>query len=61
MHLNLTKKLNFASGKGLLDIDVQIEEGTFVAISGTSGSGKTTLLRLISRVGEREWFYQNKG
>ncbi len=48
MHLNLTKKLNFANGKGLLDIDVQIEEGTFVAISGTSGSGKTTLLRLIA-------------
>lgn len=48
MHLNLTKKLNFASGKGLLDIDVQIAEGTFVAISGTSGSGKTTLLRLIA-------------
>jgi len=48
LHLNLTKKLNFASGKALLDIDVQIAEGTFVAISGPSGSGKTTLLRLIA-------------
>ncbi|MFK7983491.1 MAG: ABC transporter ATP-binding protein [Saprospiraceae bacterium] len=48
MNLNLKKKLNFASGKSLLDIDVQIEEGAFVAISGPSGSGKTTLLRLIA-------------
>lgn len=48
MNLNLKKKLNFASGKGLLDIDVQIAAGTFVAISGASGSGKTTLLRLIA-------------
>lgn len=48
MHLQLKKQLNFASGKSLLDIDVQIEAGTFVAISGASGSGKTTLLRLIA-------------
>jgi len=48
LYLTLKKELNFASGKGLLDIDVQIAAGTFVAISGTSGSGKTTLLRLIA-------------
>ena len=48
MYLTLKKELNFAGGKGLLDIDVQIEAGIFVAISGPSGSGKTTLLRLIA-------------
>ena len=28
-------------------IDLQIEEGSFVAIVGRSGSGKSTLMRLI--------------
>ncbi len=60
MHLNLTKKLNFASGKGLLDIDVQIEEGAFVAISGPSGSGKTTLLRLIAGLEKGKGFIKIK-
>ncbi len=31
----------------LTDIDLQIEEGDFVALMGPSGSGKTTLLNLI--------------
>ena len=42
------KELNFARGKMMLDVDISIEKGAFVAISGPSGSGKTTLLRLIS-------------
>ncbi len=48
MTIQLKKQLNFAEGAGWLDIDIQIEEGTFVAISGASGSGKTSLLRLIA-------------
>lgn len=48
MKIKLQKQLNFAEGKGLLDIDTEIEEGDFVAISGASGSGKTSLLRLIT-------------
>ena len=48
MTIQLKKQLNFAEGTGWLDIDTQIEEGTFVAISGASGSGKTSLLRLIA-------------
>ena len=60
MHLNLKKKLNFASGKALLDIDVQIAEGTFVAISGPSGSGKTTLLRLIAGLEKGKGFIKIK-
>lgn len=48
MILKLKKQLNFAEGPGWLDIDTQIQEGNFVAISGASGSGKTSLLRLIA-------------
>ena len=48
MRIKLKKQLNFAEGTGMLDIDTQIEEGSFVAISGASGSGKTSLLRQIT-------------
>lgn len=33
--------------KALLDINMQVKEGEFIAIVGTSGSGKSTLLNLI--------------
>lgn len=46
--LQVKKELNFAKGKMMLDVDISIPEGEFVALSGPSGSGKTTLLRLIS-------------
>lgn len=46
--IQIQKKLDSAQGEMLLDIDMHIEAGTFVAISGPSGSGKTTLLRIIA-------------
>lgn len=52
MILKIKKSLNFAEGKGLLDIDTNIEAGSLVAISGPSGSGKTTLLRIIAGLNE---------
>ena len=36
--------------KGLKDINLQIEQGEFVAIIGLSGAGKSTLIRTINRM-----------
>lgn len=36
--------------KGLQDIDLNIEQGEFVAIIGLSGAGKSTLIRTINRM-----------
>jgi zinc transport system ATP-binding protein len=49
----LTIKLedaSFAYGRGplvLRDVDLEVEQGEFVAIAGPNGGGKTTLLRLV--------------
>jgi zinc transport system ATP-binding protein len=42
--------VSFAYGRGapvLDDVDLEVEQGEFVAIAGPNGGGKTTLLRLI--------------
>jgi putative ABC transport system ATP-binding protein len=50
------KKLTRSFRKGdaiitpLKDLDLEIEEGTFLALMGPSGSGKTTLLNLIAGI-----------
>ena len=36
--------------KGLKDVNLQIEQGEFVAIIGLSGAGKSTLIRTINRM-----------
>ena len=46
--IDITKKLYSLSSKMKLDIKVDIQDGSFVAISGHSGSGKTTFLRILA-------------
>lgn len=50
--LKLTKVSKIYEGKvayrALADIDLDVEDGEFVAIMGPSGSGKTTLLNIVS-------------
>jgi len=62
--IKVNKGLHGSSGDMELDVDLEIKENDFIAISGESGSGKTTLLRIIAGleeangeiiVGEEEW------
>jgi molybdate transport system ATP-binding protein len=46
--IDINKKLHGANGDMNLDIDLEIQEGDFVALAGQSGSGKTTLLRILA-------------
>ena len=46
--LDIHKMLHGAKGEMELSVNVEIEEGEFLALSGVSGSGKTTLLRILT-------------
>lgn len=46
--LNIKKELHGSNGVMNLDINLSLQNGEFVALSGVSGSGKTTLLRIIA-------------
>ena len=52
--IDISKKLHGSSGVMDLNIDLDIKEGDFVALSGKSGSGKTTLLRILAGLEEAE-------
>jgi ATP-binding cassette subfamily B protein len=52
--------LHSDSGRGVSDVDLRLERGTFTLITGRVGSGKTTLLRtmlgsLPMQMGEIRW------
>ncbi|WP_323592553.1 ABC transporter ATP-binding protein [Aliarcobacter butzleri] len=48
IEIKINKPLHGSNGTMNLDIDLNINKGEFVAISGLSGSGKTTLLRILA-------------
>ena len=46
--IDINKKLHGSDGHMNLDVNLIIEEGSFIALAGQSGSGKTTLLRILA-------------
>jgi len=52
--LDIHKKLQGSNGDMNLDIKLDIQENSFVALSGKSGSGKTTLLRVLAGLEKAE-------
>lgn len=46
--IDINKQLHGSNGSMELDINLEIQKGDFVALSGLSGSGKTTLLRILA-------------
>lgn len=52
----IKKKLHGANGEMSLKLNLEIEEGSFLALTGKSGSGKTTLLRILAGLEEADGF-----
>ena len=50
--LNIKKELHGSNGVMNLDINLSLQNGEFVALSGVSGSGKTTILRILAGLEE---------
>ena len=54
IEIDINKKLHGAEAEMELNLQLKIEEGEFIALSGKSGSGKTTLLRVIAGLDDAE-------
>ncbi|MBD3789712.1 MAG: ATP-binding cassette domain-containing protein [Campylobacterales bacterium] len=52
IHIDICKTLHGSIGEMELMVDLNIQEGDFIALAGQSGSGKTTLLRIIAGLEE---------
>ncbi|KAB7887070.1 ABC transporter ATP-binding protein [Poseidonibacter ostreae] len=50
--IDISKQLHGSNGLMDLDINADIKQGEFIALSGLSGSGKTTLLRILAGLEE---------
>ena len=56
IEIEIDKKLHGAMGEMNLNVNLTIEEGCFLALSGQSGSGKTTLLRILAGLEEAKGY-----
>jgi len=54
LKIQINKALQGSSGKMDLELDLEIEKHSFVALSGQSGAGKTSLLRILAGLEEAE-------
>ena len=60
---NVSKRYGNTAEYAVADVNIHIDEGSFVTILGTSGSGKTTFLKMVNRIYEPtagEIFYFGK-
>ena len=48
IEIKVQKTLFGSSGEFLLDVDIMIERGEFIALLGESGGGKTTIMRILA-------------
>ena len=48
MQIDLQKELNGANGPLQLDVNLAVEQGSFISIYGDSGAGKTSILRMLA-------------
>jgi molybdate transport system ATP-binding protein len=66
MRIELKKKLAGSTGELSINLNLEIEEGSFVTLYGESGAGKTSLLRMLAgflkpesgyiKIGNEVWY-----
>jgi molybdate transport system ATP-binding protein len=69
IYIDVKKRLHGSDGDMLLEAELELKKGDFLAIFGPSGSGKSTLLRILAGLEEAEgkivvdneiWLSENK-